>query len=863
MRSSALAGLSTVAGLVLLAHFGCGARVAVDSRHDQLKVTHTGKYDEVEIGSKYVGLELLNGSPLLNRISFYYPVANSVDLTRDYWKRGEYPCLFLGLKSGDAAKEWIGLEPWQYELTPYAVAYARQDDTQAVTVSYDFTETLPAFRLRILVRNRSDRPLPIELYTHLEATQRTSHTYAIRESAWTEHLETGETIYINFEAPDTGPNQLFVTNVGAMPSSFSTRSRTLGTAGYVPEWWATHDAPLPGETIPRGEPDRPAAAFQYHKVIEPDEVLEVEQLIGSTRPGEARDMVEALRASYRDEILAYRGSIQRAAFARSSLRSSDRALDHSVNWAQAILAANNHYIDGSVVPMPEPAEYNFYFTHDVLLADLAAVHFDLPRVKQDLEYIITRASDEHVIPHAYYWKDDRYRTEWASSDSWNHFWFVIVASSYLRHSGDTATVRKLYPYMEQSLSMAMSNRRADGLLWAERPDWWDIGHVYGPRAYMTILAFRALRDFAFTSLMLGQKTAAELKHYEDVAAELQAALTERLWDEELGYLINVNPGNEIDRHLYSGSLLAAHYGLLDSAKTVRLTETAGRHMIDEQIGLYNAYPMDFHERIEEYGFSGGEAGDPYYYFNGGVWPHGNAWYALALMAVGRESEALEFVKNVMTLEGVMESPNGQPAMYEFRNANSEDHEAYGQLDKPQFTWAAAWYLYALYRLFGVRENEWNIAIEPFVPETTDQIEYGLTLGGSLAQVRVRGTGPTIRRLLIDGRPRSSAVILGSGTTPSTVEVELGEVDAPYLASTEAIVVNSGYRRRSNSLQVVLKAFAGHSNRTEIVSAVRPVSVVHNRDELTAGWSVGRVGEAYRTQIQLTHTSTLDTLVVRF
>ncbi|MEJ2371333.1 MAG: hypothetical protein P8Y07_10880, partial [Gemmatimonadales bacterium] len=588
MRSSALAGLSTVAGLVLLAHFGCGARVAVDSRHDQLKVTHTGKYDEVEIGSKYVGLELLNGSPLLNRISFYYPVANSVDLTRDYWKRGEYPCLFLGLKSGDAAKEWIGLEPWQYELTPYAVAYTRQDDTQAVTVSYD-------------------RPLPIELYTHLEATQRTSHTYAIRESAWTEHLETGETIYINFEAPDTGPNQLFVTNVGAMPSSFSTRSRTLGTAGYVPEWWATHDAPLPGETIPRGEPDRPAAAFQYHKVIEPDEVLEVEQLIGSTRPGEARDMVEALRASYRDEILAYRGSIQRAAFANGSLRSSDRALDHSVNWAQAILAANNHYIDGSVVPMPEPAEYNFYFTHDVLLADLAAVHFDLPRVKQDLEYIITRASDEHVIPHAYYWKDDRYRTEWASSDSWNHLWFVIVASSYLRHSGDTATVRKLYPYMEQSLSMAMSNRRADGLLWAERPDWWDIGHVYGPRAYMTILAFRALRDFAFTSLMLGQKTAAELKHYEDVAAVLQAALTERLWDEELGYLINVNPGNEIDRHLYSGSLLAAHYGLLDSAKTVRLTETAGRHMIDEQIGLYNAYPMDFHERIEEYGFSGGEA----------------------------------------------------------------------------------------------------------------------------------------------------------------------------------------------------------------------------------------------------------------
>jgi hypothetical protein len=174
MKSAARAGLSAVMWLMLLIHFGCGTRAAVDALHDRLKVTHTGKHDEVEVGSKYVGLELMNGSPLLNRISFYYPVANSVDLTRDYWKRGEYPCLFLGLKSGDAPKEWIGLEPWQYELTPYAVAYTRQDDTKAVTVSYDFMETFPAFRLRIVVRNLGDQPLPIELYTHLEATQRPS-----------------------------------------------------------------------------------------------------------------------------------------------------------------------------------------------------------------------------------------------------------------------------------------------------------------------------------------------------------------------------------------------------------------------------------------------------------------------------------------------------------------------------------------------------------------------------------------------------------------------------------------------------------------------------------------------------------------
>jgi hypothetical protein len=602
-------------------------------------------------------------------------------------------------------------------------------------------------------------------------------------------------------------------------------------------------------------------AYQYQKVIEPGKELVVEQLIGSTEPGEAKTVAKALRSTFRNEISDYRKSILGAAFRKSNLRSSDRALDHSISWAHAILAANVHYIDGAFVPMPAPAEYNFHFTHDVLLTDLAAVNFDVLRVKRDLEYIITRASDEDIIPHAYYWKDDRYRTEWASSDSWNHFWFIIVASSYLRHSGDTATVRKLYPYIEKSLSLAMSNKLADGLLWAERPDWWDIGHVYGPRAYMTILAYRALREFAFTSLVLEEKTATELKQYEHDAGELQARLGERLWDEELGYLMNVNPGNKIDRHLYSGSLLAAHYGLLDSVSTARLTETAGRHMVDERIGLYNAYPMDFHERIDEYKFAGGEAGEKYYYFNGGVWPHGNAWYALALIAVGKEPDALAFIKNVMTIEGVLKSPNGQPAMFEFRNANSENPDAYGQVDKPQFTWAAAWYLYTLYRLFGVRENEWNIAIEPFVPGNTRQVEYGLMVGGNRAQVLVHGTGSTIRKFLIDGRPQSSAVLPRSATAASGIQVELGKVEAPYLASTEAILVESEYGRRSNRLLLVLRAFAGHLNRTEIVSPSRPVSVVQNRDELTSGWSVGREGEAYRTKIQLTHTSL--SLVVSF
>ena len=72
----------------------------------------------------------------------------------------------------------------------------------------------------------------------------------------------------------------------------------------------------------------------------------------------------------------------------TKITSGDPVIDRSVSWAKAILEVNTHYIDGDFVPMPCPAEYNFYFTHDVLLTDLAAVNFDTARVKRDLSFII-------------------------------------------------------------------------------------------------------------------------------------------------------------------------------------------------------------------------------------------------------------------------------------------------------------------------------------------------------------------------------------------------------------------------------------------------------------------------------------------
>ena len=147
--------------------------------------------------------------------------------------------------------------------------------------------------------------------------------------------------------------------------------------------------------------------------------------------------------------------------------------------------------------MPCPAEYNFYFSHDVLVSDLTAVHFDPARVKRDLDFIVKHARADSVIPHAYYWKDSTFVTEWADSDNWNNYWMIITTASYLRHTADFSFVKIIFPKLIKCLETGLQNKGHDNLMWTNRPDWWDIGRNYAPRAYMTILAIKAIREFIY------------------------------------------------------------------------------------------------------------------------------------------------------------------------------------------------------------------------------------------------------------------------------------------------------------------------------------------------------------------------------
>ncbi|NCS89028.1 MAG: hypothetical protein AUK34_09020 [Ignavibacteria bacterium CG2_30_36_16] len=836
--------------LTLLIMFCTTFRIAGQEK-ELLTIKSVKEVGQIEVGGPYVGIEIHKSFPLLNRISFYYPVANSIDISEDYWKRENFRIMSLGLKVGDSPKRLLKNQVYEVSQTPYSVSLVGSESDSEIKIQYEFCKNEPAMVVTYEITNRSMIEKEYEVYTRLETTLRTSHTYKIIESAFTEFQKQSSIIRTNYPFTETGNAQVFVMNAGLQPSSFTSKEEMNNKFKNLDECWLNTKSPLSGEIIQKEKSGKPVAAFIYKKSLPSNSSIKIIQIVGSSLILEAKAETDFLLKNYQTEVDEYENYILNESVGKNEIVTTDKNIDFTARWSKAVLTTNAHYLDGQIVPMPAQAEYNFYFTHDALLTDLAAVNFDLARVKNDLKYIISLADKDRTIPHAYYWKDSTFKTEFAGTENWNHFWFTLVCASYLRHSGDTKFVQQLYPYIEQSFKTALKNKGNDDLMWSFRPDWWDIGNNFGPRAYMTILAIRALREFNFISAVLN-KNSSELKFNENLANRMNKKLVDTLWDNKLNYLISYFEDETKDRHIYMGSLLASHFNLLDDDKNMKLLTTVKEKLLDEKLGIYTLYPMDLHLLVDYMKFVGNEAGDPYHYANGGIWPHGNSWYALALINNGLNKDAFGFIKRTMTLDGIINSPNGQPALYEYRISDKTNPAVYGKIDKPQFLWAGGWYFYTLYNLFGLRENEWNISFSPFIPEEMDLVQLTVNLKGVPVKVNIEGSGNSLSSILFDEKEIPSAVVPEDENNLQEINLKLGESQTPYLLSANTLVFSPVYDKETKTLEFELESFEGHSIDLQIVSPTSSENILINRKTISDGVSVSKKNDMFR--INLKHIS---------
>jgi len=376
---------------------------------------------------------------------------------------------------------------------------------------------------------------------------------------------------------------------------------------------------------------------------------------------------------------------------------------------------------------------------------------------------------------------------------------------------------------------------------------------------MTTLAIKAIRSFLYFSSVL-DKDEKYLNELEKLSERMQKNLNEKLWFDKFGYLMNYSDHDVIDEHFYSGSLLAAHYGLLEQEKISKMINTAEEKIVDEKAGVYTVYPMDFDELQDYWHLVNNEAGGKFYYLNGGIWPHSNAWYSLALIADGKKENAAEFIKNVMTVDGIMNGPNGQPAMYEVRNGNFNDAKVYGTIDKPQFMWSAGWYLYSLYYLFGLNNNEWNIEFAPYLIEGEKNCSFDLTVKNKLVNVRIEKNAN--QRTEIDGVKINSFVLPDENAAAKNIQLHAGRLNEPVLKTTNSILKSCFYDSRLNTMKIEIEAFKNHQNKTVIHVKSEPKTILHNRANYNDA-VIEKIDGGYSVTINFAHENKIDLLEIKF
>jgi glycogen debranching enzyme len=786
----------------------CGTMAAAQPVYhwvDGVTISFGGHYGQMEVGGPFVGMEFHKSRPLPSRISFYSPVANSIDLSTDYWRRDESRPMVVGVKVDDGERRWLGKEPWDYAISPHVVRFARAEGDLEYAIRYQFCLDEPGAVATISITNHGRGQHSVELYSHLKISLRTCQTYARFDRAVTRYDARRHALVAEFREPETALAAVAVQNMGEQPVMWTSSAEELAVSDSGASRWIMSAEKLQQKLFGVGRPGNALAAFIYQKILEPEDSLVVVQVISSMRSKEASTVTARLAKKWRDDVKQYESLVRNTALKDSPLRTGDAWLDSSASYARAILVANQHYLDGSVVPMPCPAEYNFFFTHDVLQTNLSAINFDPQRARRDLLYIAKHAKDG-IIPHAYYWRDDGFKTEYCSPGNWNHPLFVMVSGAYLRHTMDAQTIGQLYPLITKSIQETL-RREKGGVMHGTEPDWWDFGKVDGARAYLTILTVRALQEYMFISAFLG-KNLTQLAAYEQRAETLRNGLEQTLWDDTVGYLLNYN-GAAQDRHIYMGPLLAPVYGLLPPERARRLVETAGRMLLDHPVGVRTVYPADFHiDSIKQFfKVSGNEAGNQYLYANGGVWYLGNAWFAAALRGAGRTDDALDFFKRTMTLDGIIRSPMGQPALYEYRfaDADAPDH---GWVDKPTMMWSGGFCLGTMYRLLGIQDNPWNITVAGVMPSAFENVSCSLAFG-LLKHLERTGKGSRLTQLLVDDREIPSRVLPLDAARGSSIKITQGPIRFPYIDSLNAVLHSASFDKQTKTLTCTLSSYEGH------------------------------------------------------
>ena len=87
------------------------------------------------------------------------------------------------------------------------------------------------------IENTGNKPDTFQFFTDLETSLKTSHSYKIKDRAWTEYSEKGDAVFTNYNDPETMKAQIFASNAEEKPVTFSGKSILDSIPVMKNDWW--------------------------------------------------------------------------------------------------------------------------------------------------------------------------------------------------------------------------------------------------------------------------------------------------------------------------------------------------------------------------------------------------------------------------------------------------------------------------------------------------------------------------------------------------------------------------------------------------------------------------------------------------
>jgi glycogen debranching enzyme len=254
--------------------------------------------------------------------------------------------------------------------------------------------------------------------------------------------------------------------------------------------------------------------------------------------------------------------------------------------------------------------------------------------KKSLENLGKYQSKRGQIPNAVHgFEKNKPIINYLSIDS--SLWFIIGHYIYKKRYKDSSLFKKHEKKIEKTITWLSYQDMGEDLMLEQLPttDWQDaFPHKYGRTINTQALYYKVL------TLIKKRKAARKLKHLIDKNDEV------KLWNNEFYYAYrwkNHNKYKEIGDWFDSlGNLLAIIFELADKKTAKKIINYIKKKRINKPYPVKAIFPpiKKGDEYWEDY-YMDCEAGKPYHYLNGGVWPFIGGFYILALIKIKEFKEA--------------------------------------------------------------------------------------------------------------------------------------------------------------------------------------------------------------------------------